>query len=157
MTQFATFGAGCFWGVEATFANVPGVTATSVGYTGGSAENPTYQAVCRGGTGHTEAVRVEFDPDKVSFEALLETFWACHDPTQLHRQGPDVGYQYRSAIFCEDDQQRIEAEASRDRMDRSGRFRRPVVTAIEPAATFHLAEDYHQKYLAKRGLASCAV
>ncbi len=157
MQEFATFGAGCFWGVEVAFANVPGVKSTVVGYTGGRDTNPTYRAVCRGNTGHTEAVRVEFDPRQVKYEELLETFWACHDPTQLHRQGPDIGYQYRSVIFCEDDSQQALAESSKDRMDRSGRFLRPIATAIESGAPFYPAEEYHQKYLVKRGLATCSI
>lgn len=157
MPEFATFGAGCFWGVEAAFANMPGVKSTVVGYTGGWDTSPTYKAVCRGNTGHTEAVRIEFDPRRVSFEKLLEKFWACHDPTQLHRQGPDIGFQYRSVIFCEDDGQRLLAEASKDRMDRSARFPRSIATVIEPGAPFYPAEEYHQQYLAKRGLAICHI
>ena len=157
MPEIATFGAGCFWGVEMTFANVKGVTSTAVGYTGGWDPQPTYRAVCTGSTGHTEAVRVEFNPEQVSYEQLLEVFWQCHDPTQVNRQGPDVGYQYRSAIFYGRDEHRSLAEASRDRIERSGRYARPVATAIEEAGPFHLAEEYHQKYLAKRGLATCSI
>ena len=157
MGEFATFGAGCFWGVEVAFGNVPGVMSTVVGYTGGWITNPSYQAVCHGNTGHTEAVRVEFDPREVTFEELLETFWACHDPTQHHRQGPDIGFQYRSAVFCEDDRQRVAAEASKERMDRGGRYSRPIATVIESGAKFYPAEEYHQKYLAKRGLAACGI
>ena len=157
MREFATFGAGCFWGVEVTFANIPGVKSTVVGYTGGWDASPTYHAVCLGNTGHTEAVRVEFDPRKVSFEELLDTFWACHDPTQLNRQGPDIGFQYRSAIFCEDETQRAAAKESKDRLDRSGRFPIPVATVIKSKAPFYPAEEYHQKYLAKRGLATCHI
>ncbi|MDE0103990.1 MAG: peptide-methionine (S)-S-oxide reductase MsrA [Bryobacterales bacterium] len=153
--EIAIFGAGCFWGVEATFAQVEGVLSTSVGYAGGSVANPTYQQVCLGGTGHSEVVRVEFDPAKVSYEALLDVFWSCHDPTQLNRQGPDFGYQYRSVVFCEDARQLAAAEASKGAADASGRYLQPVCTAIEPSRNFYLAEEYHQKYLAKKGLAAC--
>lgn len=157
MLEIATFGAGCFWGVEVAFAKLPGVKSTVVGYTGGWDSKPTYRAVCRGNTGHTEAVRVEFDPRRVNYEDLLETFWACHDPTQFHRQGPDIGFQYRSVIFYGDNKQQALAEAAKDRMDRGGRYSRPIATLIEPAAQFYPAEDYHQKYLAKRGLATCGI
>ncbi len=153
--ESATFGAGCFWGVEVSFANMPGVTATTVGYTGGTYPNPTYQDVCRGDTGHTEVVRVTFDPETVSFENLLETFWACHDPTQKNRQGPDIGYQYRSVIFYENEAQAVAARASKQSLEDGRRFPGPVQTAIEPATTFHRAEEYHQQYLAKRGMATC--
>ena len=137
------------------FAKVDGVKATVVGYTGGWHPEPTYGAVCMGNTGHTEAVRVEFNPKRVTYEALLETFWACHDPTQLNRQGPDVGYQYRSVIFCSHEKQRAVAEAMKERLDRSGRYSNPIATVIELAGPFYAAEEYHQKYLAKRGLATC--
>ena len=155
--ETATFGAGCFWGVEVTFAEIPGVTSTSVGYAGGTHPNPTYYDVCRGDTGHTEVVRVTFDPERVSYETLLDAFWECHDPTQVNRQGPDVGYQYRSVIFCENDGQAEVAAASRSRLAESGVHRLPVATAIEPASKFYRAEEYHQQYLAKRGLAVCHV
>ena len=155
--ETATFGAGCFWGVEVAFANVPGVTATSVGYAGGNHPNPTYHDVCRGDTGHTEVVRVTFDPERVSYETLLEKFWECHDPTQVNRQGPDVGYQYRSVIFFENDRQAEAAKASRSRLEQSAAQSSPVATAIEPASRFYRAEEYHQQYLAKRGLAVCHV
>lgn len=153
--ELATFGAGCFWGVEVTFRNVPGVRDAIVGYSGGSTENPTYRDVCSKGTGHAEVVQVTFDPEKVSYARLLDVFFTSHDPTQLNRQGPDVGDQYRSVVFYHSDAQREAAEAARKRWNESGRFPRPIVTVIEPAATFWAAEDYHQRYLEKRGLASC--
>ncbi len=153
----ATFGAGCFWGVEAVFRQVEGVRATAVGYAGGTAENPTYKQVCTGTTGHAEVVQVEFDPGKVSYDRLLDVFWANHDPTTLNRQGPDVGTQYRSAIFTHSPEQEQAARASLEREQASGRYRRPIVTAIEPAGPFWRAEDYHQQYLEKRGLASCKI
>jgi peptide-methionine (S)-S-oxide reductase len=152
----ATFGAGCFWGVEAAFRAVPGVTATSVGYAGGHLANPTYEDVCTDQTGHAEVVQVEYDPAKVSYERLLEVFWSAHDPTQLNRQGPDVGAQYRSVIFYHDDEQKAEAQESRARFESLGRFRRPIVTQIVPATTFFRAEEYHQQYLKKRGAESCS-
>ena len=151
----ATFGAGCFWGVEETFRRIPGVISTTVGYEGGILPNPTYQNVCTDETGHAEVVEVEYDPEKVSYEQLLDVFWAAHDPTTLNRQGPDRGTQYRSAVFVHDDEQQMIAEASRKRYQDSGRFRRPIVTEIRPASTFWKAEDYHQQYLAKRGESSC--
>ncbi len=153
----ATFAAGCFWGVEATFGQIEGVTRTEVGYTGGSTENPSYKDVCTDRTGHAEAVQVEYDPDKVSYDRLLDVFWANHDPTTLNRQGPDVGSQYRSAIFFHSPDQEAEAKASKEALDKSGRFRRPIVTQIVPAVTFYPAEEYHQKYLEKRGLATCHI
>jgi peptide-methionine (S)-S-oxide reductase len=156
-TEKATFAAGCFWGVEAAFRQVPGVVDTAVGYTGGSLANPTYENVCTDRTGHAEAVEVTFDPSRVRYEDLLNVFWENHDPTQKNRQGPDVGTQYRSAIFFHDPAQRDAAIASRDRLEKSGRFRRPIVTEIVPAATFWRAEEYHQKYLEKRGLATCKI
>src|SRR6266446_3145544 len=146
----ATFGAGCFWGVEAAFRSLDGVSATAVGYAGGGVDNPTYQQVCSHKTGHAEVVEVTFDPDRVPYEQLLAVFWAEHDPTQLNRQGPDIGDQYRSVIFVHDEEQRAAAEASRDRVQQ--RLSRPVVTVIEDAPTFWPAEDYHQRYLEKRGL-----
>ncbi len=151
----ATFGAGCFWGVEAAFRRLPGVQSTAVGYMGGQVSNPSYEVVCSDQSGHAEVVEIEFDPEQVSYEALLETFWNCHDPTQVNRQGPDFGTQYRSVIFTHDEAQRATAEASRAALADSGRLRRPVATAIEPAGTFWRAEDYHQQYLEKRGLAHC--
>ena len=155
MEAKATFGAGCFWGVEAAFRRIEGVTATAVGYAGGSVPNPTYEQVCAHATGHAEVVEVTFDPDRVPYEQLLAVFWAEHDPTQLNRQGPDVGDQYRSVIFVHDAEQRAAAEASRDRVQE--RLSRPVVTQVEDAPPFWPAEDYHQRYLEKRGLASCHV
>jgi peptide-methionine (S)-S-oxide reductase len=155
--QKATFAAGCFWGVEAAFRNVDGVTATRVGYTGGHVPNATYEQVCTNTTGHAEAVEVEYDPSRVSFEQLLAVFWENHDPTQLNRQGPDVGSQYRSAIFWHNEEQRIAAERSKAAEDSSGRHRSPVVTEIVQAAPFYVAEEYHQQYLEKRGLASCRI
>ncbi len=151
----ATFGAGCFWGVEAAFRQLDGVTATAVGYAGGTAERPTYEQVCSHTTGHAEVVEVTYDPERLPYEALLAVFWANHDPTQLNRQGPDVGDQYRSVIFVHDAAQREAAEASRERVQ--ARLAKPVVTQIDDAPAFWLAEDYHQQYLEKRGMASCHV
>jgi peptide-methionine (S)-S-oxide reductase len=155
MSSRATFGAGCFWGVEETFRRTPGVVATAVGYEGGALENPTYHDVCTDTTGHVEVVEVEYDPDLVSYDRLLEVFWSNHDPTTLDRQGPDYGTQYRSVVFAHDDSQKAAAQEMKERLAASGRFRRPIVTAIEPASTFWRAEDYHQQYLAKRGQSSC--
>jgi peptide-methionine (S)-S-oxide reductase len=151
----ATFGAGCFWGIEEAFRQVPGVTDTAVGYAGGSMEDPTYRDVCSDRTGHAEVVQVEYDPEKVGYDRLLDVFWQVHDPTTLNRQGPDVGTQYRSAIFYHDEGQKAAAEASRGRQQADGRFRRPIVTEIVAAPTFWRAEEYHQRYLAKRGQSSC--
>jgi peptide-methionine (S)-S-oxide reductase len=153
----ATFGAGCFWGVEAEFRRVKGVKATAVGYSGGNLKDPTYRDVCTDTTGHAEVVQVEYDPDAVSYDDLLNVFWENHDPTTLNRQGPDVGTQYRSVIFFHTPEQEAAARASKERLEQSGRFRRPIVTQIEPAAEFWRAEDYHQQYLEKRGLASCHI
>lgn len=153
----ATFAAGCFWGVEATFRQIPGVTATRVGYTGGDFKNPTYKDVCTDSTGHAEAVEVEYDPARVSYGDLLNVFWDNHDPTQLNRQGPDSGTQYRSAIFYYSPEQEQEARAAKQDLEKSRRFSRPIVTQIVPAASFYEAEDYHQQYLEKRGLASCHI
>jgi peptide-methionine (S)-S-oxide reductase len=153
----AIFAAGCFWGVEATFRQIPGVLATRVGYTGGQTANPTYKDVCGDGTGHAEAVEVEFDPGQVSYEKLLDVFWENHDPTQLNRQGPDWGTQYRSAIFYTTPEQEKEAKSSKEKREQSGAYRKPIVTQIVPEAKFYPAEDYHQQYLEKRGLASCHI
>ncbi len=153
----ASFAAGCFWGVEAAFRRLKGVTSTTVGYSGGTLENPTYKDVCSDTTGHAETVLVEFDPAAISYEQLLETFWNCHDPTQRNQQGPDVGTQYRSAIFYHTPEQQAAAIRSKENLDRSGKYPRPVVTEILPAATFYRAEEYHQHYLEKRGEASCHV
>ncbi len=157
MTETATFGAGCFWGVEAEFRRTPGVTATAVGYEGGTKDNPTYKEVCTDRTGHAEVVQVEYDPALVSFNDLLTLFWANHDPTTLNRQGPDFGSQYRSVIFFHSPEQQEQAEHSKMALQASGVFKRPIVTQIVPAETFYLAEDYHQQYLEKRGLASCHI
>lgn len=155
-TETATFGAGCFWQVEAEFRNTPGVTGTRVGYAGGTTEHPTYEEVCRDRSGHAEVVEVQFDPQQVSYEDLVEKFWDLHDPTQLNRQGPDVGSQYRSAIFFHTSEQERVALASRERaQERIGRPRRPVVTEVTAAPAFWEAEDYHQRYLERRGLATC--
>ncbi len=151
----ATFAAGCFWGVEATFRAVDGVVETVVGYTGGKTANPSYQEVCSGRTGHAEAVQLQFDPARVSYDELLDIFWGLHDPTTLNRQGPDVGTQYRSAIFVHDAEQEAAATASKERLAQSGRYRRPVVTEIVPAGAFYRAEDYHQQYFEKSSRRSC--
>ena len=153
----ATFGAGCFWGVEAQFRQIKGVTSTSVGYTGGTLDKPSYEDVCNGRTGHAEAVEVDYDPERVSYEDLLEVFWNNHDPTTLNRQGPDVGAQYRSAIFFHSPEQEAAARASKEELGQSGRFRSAIVTQIVPAKTFWRAEEYHQQYLEKRGLAHCSI
>jgi len=153
----ATFGAGCFWGVEETFRRIQGVTDAAVGYAGGKTQEPTYEDVCSHTTGHAEVVEVEFDPTKVSYAELLTVFWSNHDPTTVNRQGPDVGDQYRSVIFYHSPEQREAAEESKAELDKSGRFRRPIVTQIEPAPKFYRAEEYHQRYLEKRGLSHCAI
>ncbi len=153
----ATFAAGCFWGVEADFRRIKGVTSTMVGYTGGNFANPTYRDVCSSRTGHAEAVEVEFDPAQVSYEQLLDVFWEAHDPTTLNRQGPDVGSQYRSAIFFHSQAQGKLAKESKEKLQQSGKFRRPIVTEIVPAATFYRAEEYHQQYEDKRHGVSCRI
>jgi peptide-methionine (S)-S-oxide reductase len=153
----ATFGAGCFWGVEATFRRVPGVVDAAVGYAGGHTESPTYKEVCTDRTGHAEVVQVEYDPSRVSYAQLLDVFWSSHDPTQVNRQGPDFGTQYRTVIFYHDDEQKAEAEASKKWLDESGRFPRPIATQIVPAGPFYRAEEYHQRYLEKRGLENCHI
>ncbi len=153
----ATFGAGCFWGVEETFRKIPGVTATAVGYSGGRTSNPSYEDVCSDETGHAEVVEVDYDPKIVPYDRLLDVFWENHNPTQLNRQGPDVGTQYRSVIFFHDAEQEKAARASRDRLAASGRYARPIVTEISPARPFWRAEEYHQRYLEKRGGGSCHV
>src|SRR5215510_6745724 len=154
-TEKATFGAGCFWGVEESFRNVKGVLSTSVGYAGGRKDHPTYQDVCTDRTGHAEVVEVEFDPSQVSYPDLLDVFWANHNPTTLNRQGPDVGTQYRSAIFYHSPEQAEQAHASREAAQ--ARFSRPIVTEITPASEFWPAEEYHQQYLEKRGLSHCHI
>ena len=153
----ASFAAGCFWGVEAAFRQVEGVLETAVGYEGGHTENPTYESVCSGRTGHAETVEVDYDPSKVSYEQLLDVFWENHDPTTLNRQGPDVGEQYRSGIFFHTPEQERAAATSKAGLDRSGRYKRPIVTEIKPASTFTRAEEYHQRYLEKHGLAHCKI
>jgi len=153
----ATFAAGCFWGIEAEFRNLKGVTNATVGYTGGTAANPTYKEVCTGRTGHAEAVEVEFDPAAISYDQLLTAFWEMHDPTTPNRQGPDVGTQYRSAIFTHSPDQEAAAKASREQLAASGRFSRPIVTEIKPASEFWRAEEYHQRYFEKNGIAACHI
>jgi peptide-methionine (S)-S-oxide reductase len=153
----ATFGAGCFWGVEAAFRQVPGVRETAVGYAGGKTTNPTYEDVCTDTTGHAEVVQLDFDPEVVSYDQLLEVFWKCHDPTQMNRQGPDVGKQYRSVVFFHNAEQEAAALATKEKLASSKTYSRPVVTEIQPAPEFYRAEDYHQQYFEKRGIASCHV
>ena len=152
--ETATFGAGCFWGVESVFEQVDGVTATKVGYTGGFTQAPTYEDVCSHRTGHAEAVEVTFDPARVSYDKLLDIFWMNHDPTQLNRQGPDIGDSYRTVIFYHSPEQEAAAVASKKRLEESGRYKRPIVTEIVPAGQFWDAEEYHQKYFSRRGIAS---
>jgi len=156
-TAKATFGAGCFWGVEALFRRIEGVRETAVGYLGGTLPNPTYEDVCSGRTGHAEVVQVEFDPDVVSYEELLDVFWKNHDPTTRNRQGPDVGSQYRSAVFYHSAEQERAALAAKEKLAASGRYRREIVTEITPASTFCRAEEYHQRYLEKHGRDSCSI
>ena len=153
----ATFAAGCFWGVEDAFRQIKGVTSTAVGYTGGAKANPSYKDVCTGTTGHAEAVEVEFNPAEVSYLELLAAFWKSHDPTTLNRQGPDVGTQYRSAIFFHDAEQEAEARDSKAVLEKQGVFKRPIVTQILPAAPFYRAEEYHQQYFEKQGIRSCHI
>jgi peptide-methionine (S)-S-oxide reductase len=157
VSELATFGMGCFWGVEATFRALKGVVDAAVGYEGGDFPNPTYRDVCTDTTGHAEVVQVEYDPAQVSYDELLNVFWQNHDPTTLNRQGPDWGTQYRSVIFYHTPEQERAARASLDQMQSSGTFRRPIVTQIVPAAQFYRAEEYHQRYLEKRGLANCHI
>jgi peptide-methionine (S)-S-oxide reductase len=154
-TELATFGAGCFWGVEADFRRLGGVVETAVGYEGGKTENPTYKEVCTDRTGHAEVVQVEFDPSKVSYDQLLELFWASHNPTQVNRQGPDFGSQYRSVIFYHSLEQKLAAESYKQKLTQARAFKRPIATQIVPAQTFYRAEEYHQQYLEKRGETSC--
>ena len=153
----ATFGAGCFWGIEAAFRQVEGVSDVAVGYSGGSYPNPTYRDVCSGQTGHAEVVEIDYDPTKVSYEALLDVLWQIHDPTTPNRQGPDIGTQYRSTIFVHDAEQEAAARASMETAQASGRFRRPIVTEITPASTFYRAEEYHQRYFEKHGQVGCSI
>ena len=151
----ALFAAGCFWGIEAAFRQVPGVVDVTVGYSGGHTENPTYRQVCSDRTGHAETVQIDFDPAEVSYERLLEVFWGIHDPTQLNRQGPDIGTQYRSAVFFLSPEQEAAARASKERAQ--ARFNRPIVTEITPASVFWAAEQYHQRYFEKHGMVGCAI
>ena len=151
----ATFGAGCFWGIEETFRQTEGITETAVGYMGGSRPNPTYEDVCRGNTGHVEVVQVTYDPDTLSYAEVVQIFFDNHNPTQVNRQGPDIGTQYRTVIFFHDQDQKDLALKAKSDLDASGRFKAPIATAVEEASTFWKAEEYHQQYLAKRGLMSC--
>jgi len=153
----ATFGAGCFWGVEARFAEMPGVIDTAAGYEGGDLEHPTYKEVCTDRTGHAEVVDVTFDPSRVSFDTLLDTFFALHDPTQLNRQGPDWGSQYRSVIYTHSGEQMQQARAKIDELNAAGAYHKPIATKVEPATTFWRAEEYHQRYLEKRGMVHCHI
>jgi len=157
VTEKAIFAAGCFWGIEAAFRQVNGVISTRVGYTGGTSVNPTYREVCGGRTGHAESVEVEYDPARVSYEELLTVFWENHNPTTMNRQGPDVGTQYRSAIFFRNPQQEAAARASKERLQQSGKYSRAIVTEITPASEFYVAEDYHQQYFEKHGMSHCNV
>lgn len=153
--ELATFAAGCFWGVEETFRIIKGVKETVVGYAGGHVENPTYEQVCTDKTGHAESVKIEYDPNEITFEELLDLFWKSHDPTQFNRQGPDVGTQYRSVIFYHNEEQRKLAEKSKRELEKSGKYDKPIVTEIVPAKEFYKAEEHHQKYLLKHGKAKC--
>jgi peptide-methionine (S)-S-oxide reductase len=153
----ATFGAGCFWGVEARFAEMPGVLDTAVGYEGGNLEHPTYKEVCTDRTGHAEVVEVTFDPSRLSYDTLLDAFFAMHDPTQLNRQGPDFGSQYRSVIFANTDDQAAQARAKIAELNATGAYRKPIATTVEPATVFWKAEEYHQRYLEKRGMVHCHI
>ena len=155
--ETASFAAGCFWGVEATFRELKGVVETTVGYMGGHTKDPNYNEVCTGTTGHAETLQLKYDPDEISFEKLLEVFWNKHDPTTKNRQGPDIGEQYRSIIFYHNPEQKKLAEESKEKLDSSGKYRNPVVTEIIPAGTFYPAEDYHQQYLEKRGRKFCGI
>ena len=157
IVEKATFGAGCFWGVEATFRELNGVIDAVSGYEGGNTSNPTYKDVCTDRTGHVEVVEVTFDPEKITYTELLDTFWGAHDPTQVNRQGPDYGTQYRSVIFFHSPEQKQIADESKRQLQASGKFKKPIATAIEKAQTFYRAEDYHQQYLAKRGLRHCHI
>jgi peptide-methionine (S)-S-oxide reductase len=157
MQEIATFGAGCFWGIEAAFRRVPGVLDAAVGYSGGQTQNPNYQQVCTDTTGHAEVVQVTFDPERLSYDQLLNVFWTIHDPTQVNRQGPDYGAQYRTAIFFHSPEQEAAAKKSKQALEASGKLRRPVATEITPAGPFWRAEEYHQRYLEKRGAASCHI
>src|SRR5262249_55264638 len=148
----AMFGAGCFWGVQSAFSEVEGVTDTDVGYCGGKTKNPTYEDVCTDKTGHAEVVRVKYDPSKVSYDRLLQVFFSIHDPTQVNRQGPDEGTQYRSVIFAQDDEQAAAARSYKEKLGKSGKYKKPIATTIEPSQPFYMGEDYHQQYFARRGM-----
>jgi len=151
----ATFGAGCFWGVEAAFRKINGVLNTTVGYMGGNLENPTYEEVCTDKTGHVEVVQVNYDPSKVTYDELLEIFWNVHNPTQLNRQGPDIGSQYKSVIFYHNNQQKKIAENSKQKLENSSKYKNPIVTEITEVKKFYHAEEYHQQYIEKKGASSC--
>lgn len=155
--EIATFGAGCFWGVEAAFMQIKGVTKTTVGYLGGTLKNPNYKDVCSGNTGHAEAVQIKYDPKQVAYTELLGLFWSIHNPTTLNKQGADIGTQYRSAIFYHSQEQKELAEKSKIELGNSGKYLRPIVTEITPTSTFYQAENYHQEYLIKNGLSSCHI
>jgi peptide-methionine (S)-S-oxide reductase len=157
LLEKATFGAGCFWGVEELFRVLPGVTSTRVGYVGGHSARPTYEQVCSGETGHAEAVEITYDSKKISYETLLDVFWKNHNPITINQQGPDVGTQYRSVIFFHTPQQKEMAERSKKQLEESGQFKKPIVTEILPESTFYEAEEYHQKYLAKQEKSSCHI
>lgn len=157
MTELATFGAGCFWGVESVFRKVPGVVNTAVGFMGGTVENPTYEQVCKDTTGHAEVVRVAYNPEEVTYGELLQVFWDNHDPTQINRQGPDVGTQYRSVVFAHTDEQEQDAHAAIDALTELHAYDRPIATVVEPAREFYKAEEYHQRYLEKQGRDSCHI
>lgn len=157
MTEQATFAAGCFWGIEAEFRKLPGIVDAAVGYMGGHVDSPTYKQVCTDATGHAEVVHLEYDPEQVSYEQLLDTFWRIHDPTQVNRQGPDFGSQYRTAIFYHTPEQKVAAERSKSALDASGTHPRAVATEVTEAGTFWRGEEYHQQYLAKRGMGSCHI
>ena len=154
-TSTATFAAGCFWGVESVFRTIDGVLDAPCGYIGGSTDDPTYRAICAGNTGHAEAIEITFDPEKISYRELVELFWRMHNPTQINRQGPDVGTQYRSAIFYHTAEQKLIAEASKVQLGQSGKFKKPIATTIIPASTFYRAEEYHQQYFEKNGQPAC--
>ncbi len=156
-TELATFGAGCFWHVESAFRKIKGVVNTTVGYTGGHFKNPTYEVVCSNKTAHAEAVQIEYEPSKVLYEELLDVFWKIHDPTQLNRQGPDVGTQYRSIIFYHNEEQKKAAIVSKEKLEKLGKYNKPIVTEIKPATKFYKAEEYHQRYLEKKCLSSCGI
>ena len=155
--EIATFGAGCFWHVEAAFRQIKGVAKTTVGYMGGKLKNPTYEDVCTDETGHSEVVQVEYDSSIISYEKILEVFWKNHDPTQLNRQGPDVGTQYKSVIFYHNSAQKKAAITSKEKIEKSGKYNKPIMTEIVLASTFYKAEEYHQQYLEKRGLSTCNI